>query len=346
MAGLFEKDTRNTQLRVYDYGDSVIRVYAQNFPMLDMLNSAAKGSKRRLKQVYSKWRVGTQSEATDTTTAEGVDKTGGYGAWGNSTLTGWAGIERSQGWMVTPTQEAIEENDIADEIVEQKQRDKESFMRAITRKLCSSLAQSDGSSSTRTTGGLFNWLHPAPSGSDAPPADTRVASDAFYTGALASLTETVFSGTVLKAIFGQTSRQLNMKMHAGLDLKAKMTSWGVGVPSNADAIATRIVNMSDLAKKWVNQCDFFKWDCGQVIAQLDVDLACANNGGVWEVGLYTAKSGLLLNLDMMPSIRYLRPIQETEQDPTQGGGRRGFMECELMLWVPAPIGNGAVFTNS
>lgn len=345
MAGLFEKDTRASQLRVLDYGDSVIRVYAPNFPMLDLLNSAAKGGKRKLKQVHAKWRAGTQTDATDTSTAEGVDKTGGYGAWGNKIITGWAGIERSQGWLVTPTQAAIEENDIADEIVEQKTRDKEAFMRSLARKLCSSLAQNDGQVGLRTTGGLFNWFSPAPSGSDAPPAEVRVANDAFYTGPLAALTETVFVDTMLKAIFAQTNKRLNLKMHAGFDLKRRMTQWGVGVAASGDQIATRIVNMSDLAKKWINQCDFFQWEGNTVVSQLDVDLACELNGGVWEPGLYSAKSGVLLNMDMAPSIRYLRPIEEIEQDPTKGGGRRGYMEAELMLWVPVPMGNGAVFTN-
>jgi hypothetical protein len=351
MAGAYEQDTRTAQERVFDYGDSIVRVYDREFHVLAMLNSAG-GKKRKLKQVFAAWRAGIPGSAIDPATGEGVDKTDGYNNQQAQMIKGWAEIFRSQGWLVTPTQEEIEQADVSSEIAEQKMMDEENFLRAVERALCSAQAQNDGSVGVRRTGGLFWWLSPTMGGgSDPAPAAVRVAANAFYTGALSALTETVFTGTVLRAMYGQTNKPLVRDVRAGLLLKQTMSNWGVGVNATANQVATRIVTMSELHKKWIGMIDFFQWDVGSVTSWLTQNLACTlDNTGAqpeWIDSAYTPRSGLILNPDQAPRLRYLRPMYSVDQDPgnKKGGGERGFTEMEAMLHMPVPMGQGAIFTN-
>jgi hypothetical protein len=347
MPGAYEQDTRASQLRVFDYGDAVIRPYDREFHLLATLNAAG-GKKRKLSQVYSTWRAAIRGDAYDAGIGEGVDKTDGYGSQQPKLLKTWAEVLRSVGWQVTPTQEEIEQADIASEIAEQKVNDEENFLRSVERKLGSTQAQNDGSVGIRRLAGLLWWLSPTQAtGSDAVPADLRVHTDAFYTGRLSALTESVFTGTVLKAMYGQTGKTLVRDMRCGLSLKKTMSDWGVGVNSSANQIATRIVNMSELHKKWIGMIDFFQWDVGTVTTWLTQNLACTLEDSVWSESAYTSRSGVILNPEAMPRMRYLRPMKSVDQDPEnkKGGGRRGFTEMEAMLMMPCPLGQGAVFTN-
>jgi len=350
MAGAYEQDTRTAQERVYDYGDAVIRPYDREFHILSMLNAAG-GKKRKLKQVFAAWRAAIAGAAVDTGIGEGVDKTDGYGSQQPGMIKGWAQIFRSLGWHVTPTQEEVEQADIASEIAEQKMNDEENFLRSVERALGSAQAQNDGSVGIRRTAGLLWLLSPTQAtGSDAIPANLRVAANAFYTGKLADLTETVFTGTVLGAMYAQTNKPLVRDMRCGLKLKARMSAWGVGVNGSANEIASRVVNMSEQHKKLIGMVDFFQWDVGSVTTMLTQNLACTLSDGAapeWLESAYTSRSGVILNPELPPRLRYLRPMFAVDQDPEnkKGGGRRGFTEMEAMLCMPVPLGQGAVFTD-
>jgi hypothetical protein len=347
MPGAYEQDTRSAQLRVFDYGDAVIRPYDREFHLLAALNAAG-GKKRKLREVFATWRAAIKGDAVDAGIGEGVDKTDGYGSQQPGLIKSWAEVLRSVGWHVTPTMEEVEQADIASEIAEQKMNDEENFLRSVERKLGSTQAQNDGSVGIRRLAGLLWWLSPTQAtGSDPVPADLRVATNAFYTGRLSALTETVFTGTVLAAMYNQTGKTLVRDMRCGLALKTAMSNWGVGVNSSANQIATRIVNMSELHKKWIGMIDFFQWDVGVVTTMLTQNLACTLEDSVWSESAYTSRSGVILDPDNMPRLRYLRPMKPTDQDPNnqKGGGRRGFTEMEAMLVMPCPLGQGAVFTN-
>jgi hypothetical protein len=353
MAGAYEIDTRATQLREFDYGDAITRVYDREFHLFAMLNNAG-GKKRKLKQVFASWRAGIPGPAIDPGVGEGVDKTDGYGNQQAAILQGWAQIMRSVGWQVTPTEEEVVQADVASEISEQKDLDEENFIRACERVCGSTQAQSDGSNNgIRRTGGLFWWLSPNPGGTNPPPANVRVASNAFYTGTLTALTETVFTNTILAAIYAQVNKPMTWDMRAGLKLKQTMSNWGVGVNASTSAqIATRNIEMSDLHKKWIASIEFFQWDVGMVSTWLNQNLACSlDSTGAqpeWLTSPYTDRSGLILNPNQPPRLRYLRPMYSVDQDPnnTKGGGRRGFTEMEAMVYMPVPMGQGAVYTNA
>jgi hypothetical protein len=347
MAGAYEQDTRTAQERIYDYGDSVIRPYDREFHILSMLNAAG-GKKRKLKQVFAAWRAAIAGESVDAGIGEGVDNTDGYGSLQPKMIMAWAQIFRSIGWHVTPTQEEVEQADVASEIAEQKMNDEENFLRSVERALGSAQAQNDGSVGIRRTGGLLWLLSPTMTGgSDPVPASLRVHTNAFYTGKISDLTESVFTGTVLEAMYNQTKKPLVRDMRCGLKLKKQMSNWGVGVNGSANEIASRVVNMSEQHKKLIGMVDFFQWDVGSVTTMLTQNLACSLEDQTWVESAYTSRSGVILNPELPPRLRYLRPMFSVDQDPEnkKGGGRRGYTEMEAMLCMPVPLGQGAVFTD-
>lgn len=343
-------------MRELDQGDTLVRVYQRDFPLLEALQAPGKKNRRMMKQPWSNWRSQVPGPAIDPVAKDGTDKTDGYNVRQGVMMYGWAEYMRSVGWLVSPRQQAAQQADVASMIAEAQMDDKENFARSLECLLGSTQAPDDGSTSgVAKLGALLWYLHPTPSGANAAtwlPPSVRVAADAFYTGTLSAFTDTYFRSTYLKAIFGQVNKAVRLRGFVGFLLKKTMSDWGTGVNASGNQIATRQVNFeASKPHELTYPVDFFQFDGGVVTTELTVNLACdADTSGAqaqFVPGAYTPRSGVFLNVNSMPSIRYFQAMRDVNQDPnnTKGGGQRGFTEADLMLYMPVPMGQGAVLSN-
>lgn len=331
MAAIFETDLL---MKPVDQGDAIIRAYESKAHFLAML-----AKRKKLTQVYAEWTVDAQGNAYETGTAEGVDATDTPEFGLPKLVRARAQIFRSKRWQVTRTAQAVEQADVADEVVRQKEKCQENYMESIERALLS--YQEAVATGTRKTRGAMRWLQSGAQGVDEVHADIRPTAAMVHTGTLAALNQAAF-----KAMIGAARNQLRKRPvlvgKVGWKLKQHMSAWAAISPVETTENALKRYSMNAAEKRLLDMVDFFEFDTGAVRVMISDYLACDIT--TWAETNFTPRSGIFIDPKYW-GMRWLRPIQHFDQDD-DGGGRRGYYEGEGMLVCDTPQGQLTVYTES
>jgi len=330
MAALFETDLVAKKL---DQGDAIIRAYESKAHFLGGL-----AKRKPLREVLATWTVDTAGTVYDTATGEGTDATDTPEKKLAKELRARAQIFRSKRWQVTRTAAAVEQADIADEVVRQKLACQETFMESIERAFLS--LQPAVATGTRKTRGAMLWLDSTQQGVD--PVDTalRPTTAMRHTTGLSALTQTVF-GTMLGAARDQIRMKPVLVGKVGWRLKRHMSTWTAQATISDTVAALQRYNLDASEKRLLAMVDFFEFDMGSVRTMVTDYLACDTTSYLDTD--YTSRSGIFIDPKRW-GVRWLRPIQHFDQDD-DGGGRRGYYEGEGALICDTPTGQLTVYTD-
>jgi len=331
MAALYETDLVSKTL---DQGDAIIRAYESKALFLATL-----AKRKKLTQVSPSWTVDAQGNAFETAVAEGVDATATPEKAVAVEVRARAQIFRSNRWMVTKTAEAVEQADIADEVVRQKLKCQETFMESIERALLS--FQAAVATGTRKTRGAMLWLDSSAQAVDEVPASIRPTSAMRHTTALSGLSQTAFA-VMLGAARDQLRKRPVLTGKVGWRLKRHMSLWGALADISSTTGALQRYNLNAAEKRLLSMIDFFEFDVGSVRTMITDYLACDLT--TWAETDYTPRSGIFIDPTKW-GMRWLRPIAHTEQTD-EGAGRRGYYEGEGALICDTPQGQLTVYTNA
>ena len=181
---IYERDTRNSELRDPDFAMKLFDFYGKDTPFIDEARKARKDAfKKMLQQVQSSWRAETQPIAADGSVDEGTDKAVYTSGDQPGKITGYAQEWQSGGVLVTKRQQNVQQADVASEDSRQIRRDQEGTLLAMERLCLSTQAQSDGTwTNGRTkTGGVFWLLNPNPAtGSSIIPANLAIVPESHW----------------------------------------------------------------------------------------------------------------------------------------------------------------------
>lgn len=197
-----------------------------------------------------------------------------------------------------------------------------------------------------TTRGLFAWAVAAlqTDTATAVPADALPEADAIYAGAFASITEALFTETILGAIWEVTGTMAGFQLFAGRSLKSLITSWTIFQPNTAatsQVVRTFEENETTVLRATV---DLIEGDFGTIEItptpwlRRDLDGSIAANKTIqrrsallWD----PEKTGMRFN--QMPGFR---PFED------KGGGPRGLIEAIGGFVVYNPKMLGAIMPTS
>ena len=209
--------------------------------------------------------------------------------------------------------------------------------------LCDDDSQEDNGVVGYETRGLFKWIQSTPQTDLPVPEKARTPSTSIYTGAWASIDETLLRETILGSIWDETGTMGNFQFVVGRALKTLITGWTIYSPNVASNTVIRTFQQTDSTVLRAS-VDRIEGDFGSLEIQTspwlhrELDLSIAANK------TRAQRSGLILDADML-EIRYAeRPNFRHFED--QGGGPRGLVEAIWGLVVKNPRGMGKVDPTS
>lgn len=338
MPGIYDAD-KTAALRVLELGDTIFIAESEKVPFSRLLKRGDKP-----KQMLATWPVQAYPTRAFGGTLDGTDMTS-FTHTNRDALEAYGMWLRTDGWQVSKLSNLTATAGVPVGKEKAKQATDDSLIMAqmIERVLLSANDQTAESGGTPyRVRGAFSWLSPSAQTVKPVPAPYRPGSASQYTGAIASLTATLFEN-LLEQAATEKKGPVNLTGYVGIDLKRKMTDWAVhdsDFSSTNAALQSYNINASE--KKLIRTVDMFQFDSGSVMTFLSWYLACTEGTG--ETSTYSPKSGLFVDLDMWELCFHQAPQSYELED--QGGGPRGYHDAVFMLKCLNPLGQCSVYTAS
>ena len=184
-----------------------------------------------------------------------------------------------------------------------------------------------------TTRGVFSWLANAAQTQHIVPATLRPASAVLYSGAVASLTESLFR-VMLEAAYAAVKSPVNLDGYVGYDLKAIIDDWTNVYPVASTTSQPRTAYRVEGNDKYMQGVDVVSFSTGKCAIQLDPYILCTTSTGAATAS--TPKSGIFLNMDQW-DVGYMMKAANTNLAP-DGSGKRGFIDAVALLRCKNPLG--------
>lgn len=340
MASLYEYAK---PLRKPDYHSKIIESSLEETPFLAMLKdspapTAFKGS----------WAVESPLVQHNAKSAEGTDKTTGFGNHLPYTLEGMVEFFRSNGWQVTRQAEATRaawENTSSPAY--QQAKDAAELLKSIEFAFLSDQEAAVYSSSSQepVTRAVSKWLvtqSTSISGLENIPNDLLLSDKQVYGGALSAFTSTKLR-EMMAACAAKRQGRVSLVGFVGIDLKGKMSTFQELAPTVQDA--ANIVRANRPADDTLKlKVDYFSYDGGDLRVLLAYDLyansssdmalrvgagAPASSGTGIVEGTNSSECGYLLDMGMWAA-GWMKRIEHTPLDDN-GAGKRGFHEAWARL---------------
>lgn len=192
-----------------------------------------------------------------------------------------------------------------------------------------------------TTRGALSWL--ATSAQALYPLDSHLLSAAAtqYTGAVASLTETLFRAQ-LDAAYAAVKQPVNLDGYVGTDLKLVFDNFTNVYPVASTTSQPRTSYRIDGNSEFMQDVDIINMSSGKVALHLDPFVACTTSTGA-QTG-YSPKSGVFVNLNQW-DVGYMLAAANTNLPP-DGSGKRGYIDAVAVLRCKNPLGQVSVYTTT
>lgn len=192
-----------------------------------------------------------------------------------------------------------------------------------------------------TTRGLFAWAQPAlqTDTATATPTKAQPVTDAIFTGAWASITEQLFTTTILGAIWEVCGSLDDFHLTCGRELKSLISLWSIYYPNGVSTTTVRTFNQDNGDMSTLRaSVDRLEGDYGAIEIdpspwlRRDLDLTVtANATAARRAGILWHPEKTALRFNQMPGYR---PFED------KGGGPRGLIEAigGLVAYNPKMLG--------
>jgi hypothetical protein len=206
--------------------------------------------------------------------------------------------------------------------------------RAMEQKI---LSEDDTQADNGTVGfgmrGMGSWLSTSAQSVLPVPAAIRPASGTIYTGALSSLTETLFRGC-LEAAYTARKSPLKLLGIVGIDLKAIIDDWTNVYPVASTTSQPRTVYRVEGNQSLINNVTMVKFSVGEASLVLSEFVARDTSDGA--VTATSRKKGYFVDTSMW-DIGYMEKPANTNLSP-DGSGIRGYIDAVAVLRCYNPLG--------
>lgn len=306
-------------MRVNDYHEKVIDSANTDAPFLGVLPAGPTP-----KELKDTWPVRREPKIKFPESADGKDKTDGWGNTVPLTLEGVCEIFQSEGWAVARVASKLRAawEAMSRSMAYQQSSDAVAFTLSIQRLLLSNqeCRIATGALPGRTRG-LFSWLSPnahAVAGVAEVDPEIRPTDAQYYSGKFSDYNENSFKAQLIAA-YKKRRAPVTLFGYVGIDLKTKMSLWQQLVQVTDDVNLARHVDQKQGALEMV--VDTFKYDAGTVRTVLQNDLMCDVTQDDMPLTDTTPMAGAFLDLTMW-ELAWLERITHMD-DLDQGGGPRG-----------------------
>jgi hypothetical protein len=337
MAQLAETDQTG---KLQDISDVIACVKAKTTPFTSVVRQA-----KDLKQRVQTWQTETIPDAGHEGVMDGKD-VDAFDSVPRATLTGVAQHFRRT-YKITQFADVTAVAGLGGKKEKQNQRAKALVILKLKKERRylsdSDCADDNGTNQPNETRGAYSWLSTTKQTNYPVPDAYLLPTAQAYTGAIASLTEAVFSN-MCDAAFKQTNEHLTLMGIAGIELIAQMTAWTVTADAGASFGTFPIRTFTNDAKAKLVIRAVQRLEMNSATIQLMKSGYLLTNVATGAVSTSSYKSGLFLNMNLW-EISSLKGTTEREL-PDLGGGPRGLCESMEMLKCLNPLGNLVVKSST
>lgn len=181
--------------------------------------------------------------------------------------------------------------------------------------------------------GMGSWLSSSAQSVLPVPAAIRPSSSTIYTGAVASLTETLFRG-LLEAAYQAKKAPLNLTGIVGIDLKAVLDDWTNVYPVASSTSQPRTTYRVEGNDVYQQNVTMVKFSVGQASLMLSEFIDRDTSTGA--ASATSRKKGYFIDTSMW-DLAYMEKPANTNL-PTDGSGTRGFIDAVAILRCYNPLG--------
>ncbi len=325
---------RNLSMKIAELGDTIFIAEDTKTPLGRIL---PRGNKP--KQMLSEWPCQLYPTRGFEGTMDGSDMTA-FEHTEREKLSGYAMWLRTKGWMVTRLAQLTKTAGVTNEQAKQAADDSLILAQMTERQLLSDMdTQAESSSKPYQSRGIFAWLASTAQSVLPVPDNFRPAAACHYTGNLVDYSPAVCEAQ-LEAMATAKKGPVDLVLHAGIKLKAQMSSWAQRDPdAEADEAASLVnYNIDASAKRLIQIVNFFDFDAGSVKAIPNWYILCNKTTGA--ATAYTQRSGVFMDNSMWELCFLDAPASYLE--PPKSGGPRGYHDAVYILRGKNPLGQGYV----
>jgi hypothetical protein len=181
--------------------------------------------------------------------------------------------------------------------------------------------------------GMGSWLANSAQGVLPVPSALRPASGTIYTGAVGSLTETLFRGC-LEAAYTAKKSPLKLLGIVGKDLKAIIDDWTNVYPVASTTSQPRSVYRVEGNQTYQNNVTMIKFSVGE--ASMILSEFIARDTATGTASATSGKKGYFVDTSMW-DLAYMDKPANTNLSP-DGSGTRGFIDAVAVLRCYNPLG--------